>query len=173
MNIFSNILRFSIFYKLYQLFYTFIVYISEYNKISKIFYGDDFKALLKKYLNIDIKTDWIGRNYGIINPMIDINGHFDINNSIIEINGDLTNNTDQIQYFIHKQLNLIGELFKINKLYDYIYLSIEHVGSMQFDNYLVVFDIISRKNFAAAFKKFAIQFTIYFIIAIIMYIVLI
>lgn len=164
MNVFTSLFRQTLTYKFYDFIKSSYIYIRDYRRISKTLYSDDFKQILKKYLNIDIDTDWIGRLYGIINPMIDINGHFDVNNSIIEINGDLTNNNDQIQYWAHKQMKLIGSLFKINNLYNYISMNIEHVGPNISDNYLVVFDMISRKNFVRSFKNLFIHISILLII---------
>ena len=43
------------------------------------------KNICKKYLKCDINKDWLGRLYGIINPMIDINGKIDVSSMIIEI----------------------------------------------------------------------------------------
>ena len=60
-------------------------YLRDYLYISDTLYSDEFKLVLKRYLHINIKKDWIGRLYGVINPNIDINGNFDINNVIIEI----------------------------------------------------------------------------------------
>ena len=58
-------------------------YIRDYCKISKILYSEDFKLVLKKYLCVDFETDWLGRLYGVMNPKIDINGKFNMNNTIM------------------------------------------------------------------------------------------
>ena len=51
-------------------------------------------------------------------------------------------------------MQLIAQLFKIERLYDYINIEFEHVGPTNMDNYLVIFDIVSRKTRAESFKKF-------------------
>lgn len=117
--------------------------------------------VLLRYLNLEVKKDWIGRLYGIINPNIDINGHFNINNMIIEIDGDNTNNNEQVKAWAYKQLALIGQLFKIQNLYDYIDLTFKHVGPKEADNYLLIFDMISRKIMVKSFKKVIIHAGIY------------
>lgn len=153
MNIFKKIFEKTLIYKICQSFYYTYLYIKDYHYISDTFYSDDFKNVLKRYLNIDVDTDWLGRLYGVINPLIDINGKVNVNNMVIVLDEENTNNNDQVKYWAHKQLMLIAELFKIQKLYNYINLEFKHVGPENADNYLLIFDIVSRKLFAKWWKK--------------------
>lgn len=141
-------------------------YTSDYNLIADAFYGDGFKQIIKKYLNIELKKDWLGRLYGIINPTIDIDGNFNINNVIIEIDGELTNNNEYVKSWLYKQLYLVQNLFNFNNFYNYIVMDLKHVGPAIGDNYLVIFDIASRQNISKSFWKMLIQAMIYFIIGI-------
>lgn len=159
-------------YKTYDCISSFFRYVKDYLYISDTLYSDEFKLVLKRYLNLNIKKDWLGRLYGVLNPNLDINGKFDINNMIIEIDGDNTNNNEYIKHWTYKQLNLIGSLFKIEKLYDYISLSFEHVGPSNHDNYLLVFDISSRKYLSYSFKRFLKHLTVYSIIGVIIFMLL-
>jgi hypothetical protein len=136
----------------------------DYLYVSDTLYSEELKLVLKKYLHINIKKDWIGRLYGIINPNIDINGNFDINNVIIEIDGDNTNSNEYVKHWVYRQLNLISDLFKIEKLYDYISLKFEHVGPENQDNYLLIFDLTARQEFVYDLKKFVKQLFTYIII---------
>jgi len=169
MTIFGTIFRQTLTYKFFNAIKCTYQYIRDYNKISDVLYGDDFKTILKQYLHVDFDSDWLGRLYGVVNPMIDINGKFNLNNSIMQIDGESTNNNDQVQYWAYKQLKLIGELFKTNNLYTYIDMEISHVGPVTADNYLIVFDMISRKLFAQSIKKFILHISIYAIIAILLF----
>ena len=153
MNIFKKLFTHTLIYKLYNALYYTYKYIKDYNYISDTFYSKEFKIVLKKYLNVDFDTDWLGRLYGVINPLIDINGKIDVNNMIIVLDEEDTNNNDQVQYWAHKQLMLVSELFKIEKLYDYISLEFKHVGPDNADNYLLIFDMISRRLFSKYWKK--------------------
>lgn len=159
-------------YKLYNTITSLFYYIRDYLYISDTFYSDEFKLVLKKYLNINIKKDWIGRLYGIINPNIDINGDFNVNNVIIELDGENSNNNEYVKTWAYKQLNLISSLFKIQKLYDYISLEFNHVGPENADNYLLIFDITNRKEFVYWLKKLFKHLFIYSIIVIIIYFIL-
>ena len=147
----------------------------EYNKdkktISDTLYGDAFRLVLKQYLKADFKKDWIGRLYGVVNPNIN-NGQYDFNNIIIEIDGDNTNNNEYVKHWVYKQLKLISSLFKIEKLYDYINIDFKHVGPIEYDNYLVVFDIVSRRVFIESLKKWLKKILFLLILAIIVFITL-
>lgn len=140
-------------------------YITDMSYISDTLYSKEFLTVLKRYLRISIKKDWIGRLYGVINPYIDIDGKIDFNNTIIEIDGDNTNSNEYVKNWVYKQFNLIDNLFKINKLYDYINVDIKHVGPLNADNYLIVIDVVSRKEMTYMLKRVLKQTILYIIIA--------
>lgn len=140
-------------------------YIKDYYYISDTLYSAEFKAVIKRYLYITLSKDWIGRLYGVINPNIDINGKFDFNNTILEIDGENTNNNDYVKHWVYKQMDLISQLFRIEKLYDYISIDFKHVGPSFADNYLIIFDVISRKYMAQTFKSWIKMIAIYGVIA--------
>lgn len=140
-------------------------YITDMSYISDTLYSKEFLTVLKRYLRISIKKDWIGRLYGVINPYIDIDGKIDFNNTIIEIDGDNTNSNEYVKNWVYRQFNLIDNLFKINKLYDYINVDIKHVGPLNADNYLIVIDVVSRKEMTYTLKRVLKQTILYMIIA--------
>ena len=147
-------------------------YITDMSYISDTLYSKEFLAVLKKYLRISVKKDWIGRLYGVINPYIDIDGKIDFNNTIIEIDGDNTNSNEYVKNWVYRQFNLIDNLFKINKLYDYINVDIKHVGPLNADNYLIVIDVVSRKEMAYSLKRVLKQILIYLLICLVIMIIL-
>lgn len=160
MSILTNTLT----YKFYNTFKTFFKYLKTKHKIGKIFYSEGFSTILYKYLNIDLREDWLGRLYGVVNPSINKNGEFDVSTMIIEIDGDQTNNNDYVKTWVYKQMKLIAALFKIDNLYDYIDIEFKHVGPDNQDNYLLIFDIADRIQMAIAFKKFIKHLFIYILL---------
>ena len=62
-------------------------------------------------------------------------------------------------------MDLISQLCKIEKLYDYISIDFKHVGPSFADNYLIIFDVISRKYMAQTFKSWIKMVAIYGVIA--------
>lgn len=147
-------------------------YITDLSYISDTLYSKEFLTVLKQYLRITVKKDWIGRLYGVINPYIDIDGKIDFNNTIIEIDGDNTNSNEYVKNWVYRQFNLIDNLFKINKLYDYINVDIKHVGPLNADNYLIVIDIVSRKEMTYVLKRVLKQILIYVLICLVIMIIL-
>ena len=165
MGFFKNIFSHTLIYKAYNCFASFIQYIKDYNIVAESLYSEAFNKVLLRYLNKPFKKDWIGRLYAVINPNIDINGKFNVNNTIIELDDERTNNQAYVENWIYKQLDLVANVFKIQNMYSYISLGIEHVGPKEHDNYLVVFDITSRIDWMKALKKFFIHLSIYILIA--------
>jgi hypothetical protein len=160
-------------YKTLALLEGLFTYIKDYYYISDTLYSAEFKAVIKRYLYIELRKDWIGRLYGVINPNIDINGKYDFNNTILEIDGENTNNNDYVKHWVYKQMDLINQLFKIEKLYDYISIDFKHVGPSHLDNYLIIFDVISRKYTAQTFKSWFKTLCVYGVIAtIVLFIIL-
>jgi len=166
-----------IFYKtfigrLINTFKALYTYLKDYEYIADTLYSEAFKIVLKEYLNVEIRKDWIGRLYGVINPNINKEGQFDVTKTIIELDDEDTNNNEYVKHWTYKQLTLIGEVFKIENLYHFIDLEFKPVGPQGSDNYLLIFDIVSRKEFTKTLKKTLLHGTIYAIIIIALLILL-
>lgn len=168
----KKLITYSIIYKLTMIAKYAIQYITDLSYISDTLYSKEFHEVLKQYLLVNVKKDWIGRLYGVLNPNIDIEGNVNFSNTIIEIDGENTNSSEFVKNWVYKQMNLIDQLFKINKLYDYISIDFKHVGPQNADNYLIVFDIISRKLLAKTLKSFLRQSILYIVIAFIVMLIL-
>lgn len=149
-----------------------IVYLKDYDYISDSFYSDAFKTVIKEYLGVTLKKDWIGRLYAVINPNINKDGQFDISKTILEFDGDNTNNNEYLKHWVYKQLTLIGDVFSIKNLYNYIDLKFTHVGPIEADNFLLIFDVVSRKQFIKSLKETLLHGFIYLIIALVVFLII-
>lgn len=118
-------------------------------------HGRAFHTMLKSYLRMTAKKDWLGRLYGIVNPSIGEDGEVDFNNVIFEADGINTNTRPYVENWFYKQMILISNVFSMDKtgFFDLIDAEISHVGPAEHDNYLVVFDIASRKEMCRYLKK--------------------
>ena len=172
MKFITNILKKTFIGRVVVTIKSLINYIKDYEYISDTLYSDAFKIVLKEYLNVNIKKDWIGRLYGIINPNINEEGKFDITRTIIELDEDNTNNNEYVKHWTYKQLNIIGQVFSIENLYHFIDLEFKHVGPKNADNYLIVFDIVSRKEFMNNLSYTLLHGFIYAIIALIVILII-
>ena len=149
---FGKLWRCSTTYRLYDFIRSSISYYKAKKFVGETFYSEAFHKVIKKYLHVNLKEDWLGRLYGVANPNV-IDGKWDVSTMIIEIDGDNTNTDEGVKQWAYKQLQLIAQLFKIEKMYDYISLEFKHIGPEEFDNYLIVFDIAARRVWAKSCRK--------------------
>lgn len=174
MKLLKKLFSYTLLYKIYLNFILIKEYIYDYDYVSESLYSEAFSRILEKYLNLKVKKDWIGRIYGVINPNLDINGNVNFANTIIEIDDNNTNSNEYVKNWIYKQMNMVKYVFKLDEsgFFDYIGCDIEHVGPKEYDNYLVVFYIVSQKAMLQNLKRLLKQFSIYAIIAAIIYVCL-
>ena len=174
MKLLKKLFSYTLLYKIYLNFILIKEYIYDYDYVSESLYSEAFSKILEKYLNLKVKKDWIGRIYGVINPNLDINGNVNFANTIIEIDDNNTNSNEYVKNWIYKQMNMVKYVFKLDEsgFFDYIGCDIEHVGPKEYDNYLVVFYIVSQKAMLQNLKRLLKQFSVYAIIAAIIYVCL-
>ena len=174
MKLLKKLFSYTLLYKIYLNFILIKEYIDDYDYVSESLYSEAFSKILEKYLNLKVKKDWIGRIYGVINPNLDINGKVNFANTIIEIDDNNTNSNEYVKNWIYKQMNMVKYVFKLDEsgFFDYIGCDIEHVGPKEHDNYLVVFYIVSQKAMLQNLKRLLKQFSVYAIIAAIIYVCL-
>lgn len=169
-SILKSIFNISLTGKIILFFRSIYQYAKDYNYVADAFYNKDgFRKIVKNYLHIELDKDWLGRLYGVINPTIDIDGKFNINNVIIEIDGSLTNDNEYVKSWLYKQLYLVQNLFNFEHFYNYISMDLHHVGPAIADNYLVVFDIASRQNIGKYFRQIFWQTLIYAVIGLVIF----
>ena len=174
MKLLKKLFSYTLLYKIYLNFILLKEYVEDYDYVSESFYSEAFSRILEKYLNLKVKKDWIGRIYGVINPNLDINGNVNFANTIIEIDDNSTNSNEDVKNWIYKQMNMVKYVFRLDEsgFFDYIGCDIEHVGPKEYDNYLVVFYIVSQKAMLQNLKRLLKQFSVCAIIAAIIYVCL-
>lgn len=152
-----------------------VYYIKDWNEVEESFHGRAFFMLLKKYLRMDPRIDWLGRVYGVVNPAITEDGTFDYNGMVFEMDGINTNNNTWVENWLYKQMILVTNVFDMQKsgMFDIIDVKVTHVGPENADNHLVVFDIASRKQMARFWKRTVWQSILYLTIFTTIYLVLI
>lgn len=155
MKFFKDLFRHTLIYKVYSTLYWLKEYISDYSYVSDSLHSEAFSLILRRYLNCEFRTDWIGRLYGVINPHINIDGKFNFSNTIIEIDGANTNSHAFVENWLYRQMSLVKNVYNLDNsgFFDYIGVDIKHVGPKSHDNYLVIFDIVSRKEFSMYLKR--------------------
>lgn len=142
-------------------------YIKDWRLVEESLHGNGFRSLLKHYLKMDSRIDWLGRVYGVVNPAINEKGEFDYNGMVFELNGVNTNNQTWVENWLYKQMILVNNIFDVQKtgFFDIIDANIKHVGPENADNYLIVFDIASRKEMVRRWKRVILQSIVYAVVA--------
>ena len=134
-------------------------YIKDWRLVEESLHGNGFRSLLKHYLKMDSRIDWLGRVYGVVNPAINEKGEFDYNGMVFELNGVNTNNQTWVENWLYKQMILVDNIFDVQKtgFFDIIDANVKHVGPENADNYLIVFDIASRKEMVRRWRRVLLQ----------------
>ena len=142
-------------------------YIKDWRLVEESLHGNGFRSLLKHYLKMDSRIDWLGRVYGVVNPAINEKGEFDYNGMVFELNGVNTNNQTWVENWLYKQMILVNNIFDVQKtgFFDIIDANVKHVGPENADNYLIVFDIASRKEMVRRWKRVILQSIRYAVVA--------
>ena len=142
-------------------------YIKDWRLVEESLHGNGFRSLLKHYLKMDSRIDWLGRVYGVVNPAINEKGEFDYNGMVFELNGVNTNNQTWVENWLYKQMILVNNIFDVQKtgFFDIIDANVKHVGPENADNYLIVFDIASRKEMVRRWKRVILQSIVYAAVA--------
>ena len=142
-------------------------YIKDWRLVEESLHGNGFRSLLKHYLKMDSRIDWLGRVYGVVNPAINEKGEFDYNGMVFELNGVNTNNKTWVENWLYKQMILVNNIFDVQKtgFFDIIDANVKHVGPENADNYLIVFDIASRKEMVRRWKRVILQSIVYAVVA--------
>lgn len=147
-------------------------YVSDHRTVAVSLHGDAFRRILKSYLKMDAKIDWLGRVYGVVNPAINENGQLDFNSMVFEIDGINTNNNTWVENWLYKQMITVENVYGLENtgFFDMISADTRHVGPANADNYLIIFDIASRKEMSKRWKRVIWQTILYgIIISIIFY----
>ena len=151
-----------------------VYYMKDWRAVEEPLHGPAFRSLLKHYLKMDSRIDWLGRVYGVVNPAINEKGEFDYNGMVFEIDGIHTNNQTWVENWLYKQMILVNNVFDVQRsgFFDIIDADIKHVGPENADNYLVVFDIASRKELFRRVRRVIMQSVFYIVLFSILYMII-
>ena len=159
MKLIRKFTNWTLIYSLIRAIYWTFCYIKDWKLVEESLHGNGFRSLLKHYLKMDSRIDWIGRVYGVVNPAINEKGEFDYNGMVFELNGVNTNNQTWVENWLYKQMILVNNIFDVQKtgFFDIIDANVKHVGPENADNYLIVFDIASRKEMVRRWRRVLLQ----------------
>ena len=130
MNLIRKFTNWTLVSSLIRAIYWTSCYIKDWRLVEESLHGDGFRSLLKHYLKMDSRIDWLGRVYGVVNPAINEKGDFDYNGMVFELNGVNTNNQTWVENWLYKQMILVNNIFDVQKtgFFDIIDANVKHVG---------------------------------------------
>lgn len=147
------------------LFFKYLILHIKYMRILKRVYKEEnLLENLSKLFGTTFKTDWIGRAYTVINPLIQ-NGIYDPNNQIYEYNENGLINDTYVEAYIMKQLNIAKQFIKANNLFDLLTYEIKKIDD--YGNYLFVIHSITWPDLKSSIKKMSILYGVLLILGII------
>lgn len=152
--------------------YNFIKYLAlsiKYNRILKKVYKDEnILEGLSQMLGAQLKQDWVGRIYTVINPYI-TDGEYDPNKQIFELGND-DPSLMVVEKFIMERLAIANNFIKANNLFDLLTYKIEKIDD--YHNYLFMMYPIPYVDLFKWSKWFALLLGVIAIIAVIILIIL-
>jgi len=116
-------------------FFKYLFLSIKYNRIIKKVYADEgILQGLSKMFGTELRSDWIGRVYTVINPHI-VEGKYDPTTAVYELGSDSP--TDMaVEKFIMERLNAARQFIRANNLFDLLTYKIERLD--EYDNYLFI-----------------------------------
>lgn len=119
-----------------MIIYNFIKFLTlyiKYNRIlNKIYKEENIIEGLSKLLGAELKQDWIGRLYTVINPYIR-DGQYDPTAVITEVGNDAPS-IIVVEKFVMERLAAAQKFIRANNLFDILTYKIEKIDD--YDNYL-------------------------------------
>lgn len=138
----------------------------KYTKIlKKIYKEEDLLDKMGKMLNSNIKIDWVGRVYTVLNPNL-----LDKSEQIFEPTSNGYDNTKFIEKWVMERFIIISNFIKVNNLFDLLTYDIKKIDD--YDNYLLILSPITWVDFKSSIKKLSF-YLISIIIVIIIYLIFI
>lgn len=136
------------------------------NNLNSIYKEENFIEKLSLILNINIKKDWVGRLYGIINPTTQLSDE-DSSLLVFEMKENGKWSIDSfIEEWIYKKLNILNSLLVETQMLDLLYINIKHVGPEDYTNYLITFTPYQFSNLKYYLKHLWIEIKYIFYILI-------
>lgn len=107
----------------------------KFNRIlNKVYVDENILEGLSKTLGAELKQDWIGRVYTVINPFI-VDGKYDPSKVITELGKDVPTHM-VVEKFIMERFSIASRFIHANNLFDLLTYKIERLD--EYENYLLV-----------------------------------
>lgn len=154
---------------IYKFFKYLFLHTKYFRILKKIYKNENIINNLSKLFGIELREDWVGRIYGVINPNIQ-NGVYDPNVQIFEYGENGLTNELYIEKWVMDRLNIASRFIQANNLFDLLTYKIEKID--EYDNYLFIIQPITWDDCKKYSKLFGSVYGLLLMILIIILIIL-
>ena len=111
-----------------------IMYIRYSRVLNDVYKKENILEGLSSTLGTELKQDWIGRLYAVVNPYI-VDGKYDPSKIITEIGKDIPTNM-VLEKYVMERFNIASQFIQVNNLFDLMTYKMTRLD--EYENYLLV-----------------------------------
>lgn len=152
----------------YKFFKQLFLHIKYWKIIKKIYKEENIIENLSQLLKINLKVDWVGRIYAVLNPTINDMGQFDSTKQIYEYGESGLNNNIYVERWLMGNLNVASKFIVANNLFELLTYDIKKID--EYDNYLLVIQPITLPPLFKYLKYLVFEWVVILVAGIITYI---
>lgn len=116
-------------------FLKFLIMYIRYNRVlNDVYKKENILEGLSSTLGTELKQDWIGRLYAVVNPYI-VDGKYDPSKIITEIGKDIPTNM-VLEKYVMERFNIASQFIQANNLFDLMTYKMTRLD--EYENYLLV-----------------------------------
>lgn len=132
----------------------------KYSKIlNKIYKDEDLLNKMGELLGVKVRKDWVGRLYMVLNPNL-----IPKEEQIFEYDENGLNNSAFIEKWLMERFIIMEKFLMVNNLFDILSYSIKKLD--EYDNYLLIMEPITFKDYMKSLKYLSIFIILILIICI-------
>lgn len=150
-------------------FLKFLIMYIRYNRVlNDVYKKENILEGLSSTLGTELKQDWIGRLYAVVNPYI-VDGKYDPSKIITEIGKDIPTNM-VLEKYVMERFNIASQFIQANNLFDLMTYKMTRLD--EYENYLLVLHPLPYSDLVIWGKRLLIELVVLMIILIGLFVVI-
>lgn len=150
-------------------FLKFLIMYIRYNRVlNDVYKKENILEGLSSTLGTELKQDWIGRLYAVVNPYI-VDGKYDPSKIITEIGKDIPTHM-VLEKYVMERFNIASQFIQTNNLFDLMTYKMTRLD--EYENYLLVLYPLPYSDLVIWSKRLLIELVVVMIILIGLFVVI-
>ena len=150
-------------------FLKFLIMYIRYNRVlNDVYKKENILEGLSSTLGAELKQDWIGRLYAVVNPYI-VDGKYDPSKIITEIGKDIPTNM-VLEKYVMERFNIASQFIQANNLFDLMSYKMTRLD--EYENYLLVLYPLPYSDLVVWGKRLLIELIVLMIILVGLFVVI-